>query len=131
MQRFKDSEIDKNILPLIKAMNGTGWIRTVSSCEGHLGAERFQRPYIAFYCKASKMKTLCRILNATSDAFDDDDDSVWLELEIVWNGEIHGCQEETPRGWIALNLTIETETTKKKKAFDLLSNGFKNNSVEA
>ena len=126
MQSFKDTEIDKGILPLIKTMNGAGWIETISCCEGHPGAEHFQQPYIAFYCKASKIKTLCSILNATSGAVNS---AAFFDLSIVFSNEVNGCQEDAPRGWIALDLQIDTEARAKRKVFNLLSAGLKIHSV--
>lgn len=126
MQSFKDTEIDKGILPLIKTMNGADWIETVSCCEGHPGAEHFQQPYIAFYCKASKIKTLCSILNAASEALDR---AAWFDLSIVFSNEVNGSQDDAPRGWIALDLQIDTEARAKRKVFNLLSDGFKAHSV--
>lgn len=97
--------IDKGIRPLVDAMNATGWIETVSSCQGHPRDAANETPYVAFYGKASRVPELCEILNRADRAAPEG--SAWLNLSIVHGDDINGCQRDARRGWIALDLHIE------------------------
>lgn len=115
-------KIDKQILPLIVAMNSTGWIETFSSCQGHpkaKGQERkcFPKPYIAFYCESSKVNELCKILNQIETVATDTkrDRYICFDLGIIHSNEVCGCQGDAKKGWLALNLNIETKSAANKR----------------
>jgi hypothetical protein len=119
----KTDKLDKLILPLVEAMNATGWIETVSSCQGHPKSEHHQKPYIAFYCKSSMIKRLCRMLNQVETRMDE---WIWLDLFIVHSDNVNGCQEDAKRGWLALHLGINVDTPRaKRRAIELMTEGFK------
>lgn len=42
------NEIDAGIRPLVEAMNATGCMKTISSCEGH--PRKYYPPYVQFEC---------------------------------------------------------------------------------
>lgn len=46
MSKKSSSVIDEGIRPLVDAMNGTGLVRTIASCQGHAGLHR--PPYVYF-----------------------------------------------------------------------------------
>lgn len=93
MARTKKIKIDKDMRPLIEAMNATGWIETVSCCQGHPRSEYHQTPYVAFYCKSSKIKLLCRMLNQVERIMENTmNEYIWFDLSIVHNEEVNGCQ---------------------------------------
>lgn len=116
-------EIDKGILPLINAMNNTGWIKTASCCEGYPGCESHEWPYIAFFCKASKLSELCKTLNQLE--VDDKEGFTYFDLSVVHNDYIANNQSEAKRGWIALDLQIYMKPlTAKIKTFNLLKSSF-------
>lgn len=93
----KTAFIDPLIEPLIKVMNSSNWIKTVSSCEGH----EDKRPYIAFYCKADKINLLARILDNVEHEFFP---GIIFDCCLVHDSEVHDHQGQAPPGWISLQL---------------------------
>lgn len=126
MKLPKGEEIDIGILPLIDAMNSTGWIKTVSCCEGHPGSKYNETPYVAFFCKSSKLSELAKIMNQiTREA-----DVFFNDLSWVFHDEVYGNQYDAPKGWISLDLQLtncgETPTEEaKKRIFDIATESFK------
>lgn len=90
-------DIDEGIKALIDSMNSTGWIKTISSCEGHNG----EIPYVAFYCRANRINFLTRVLDTVEHDFFP---MVMFECCLVHESEICGCQGDAPAGWMALHL---------------------------
>jgi len=97
-------EIDEKIRPLVEAMNNTGWIKTVSSCEGHPGYEYHDTAYVACFVKGSMLKKLSKILNVVSQ--DIEENNLLLDVDVTWVycDEVYGSQEEAPRGYISLDM---------------------------
>jgi hypothetical protein len=92
---------------------------------GHPGSEFFQTPYVAFFCKSSKIKELCKILNQAEKQEQDQDNFLLFDLSVNHSNDVHGCQSEARRGWIALDLQIEVDSaTIKKRTFALLTDLF-------
>lgn len=47
---WRTAPIDSGIVHLIRAMNATGWIETIESCEGHPGEKASREyPYVVFH----------------------------------------------------------------------------------
>ncbi len=89
--------IDPGIKPLVDAMNNSGWVITVSSCEGHDGSD----PYVAFYCRADKINLLCNIMD---DVEHELFPLVVFNCCLVHDSEVHGSQRDAPAGWVALHM---------------------------
>jgi tRNA(Phe) wybutosine-synthesizing methylase Tyw3 len=109
--------VDEGIEKLIETMNRTGWIKTISSCEGHEGDEHHDRPYVSFACKMNKLIDLTLLIGKLEEECDVEHKIIIVDFNIVTNPFTHGSQDEMKKGWIALNLTIEIldddfETTK-------------------
>jgi hypothetical protein len=47
---WQDAPLDPGIAPLVRAMNATGWLTTLESCEGHPGRGDNDAPYVVFEC---------------------------------------------------------------------------------
>ena len=58
-----EDDIDKKILRLVRAMNKTGWIETLFSCEGHPDDDYRTTPYIMFYCKVERIDFVSEIFS--------------------------------------------------------------------
>lgn len=110
--------IDVQIEPLIKAMNSTGWMRTVSCCQGHPDSEHFDAAYVSFFCKATKVTRLCSILNTVEpECF-----TVFDYLSVVYSEEIYSSQSDADPGWISLFLRFaSTDEDSKLAAFKKLT----------
>lgn len=123
-------DVDRDVYPLLVAMNRSGWIKTVSSCQGHPGSKYFSNPYIAFHCRSGKVSRLCKILNQAERK--SPDDFIWFDLSIVHSDDVNGCQMDADRGWLALDLHIKTDSpSSKRKAFNLLAELFEQDSQTA
>jgi hypothetical protein len=58
-----DANIDAHILPLVNALNTTGFVRTRASCEGHwLDRYYISDPYVAFTGDTAYIELLDRLL---------------------------------------------------------------------
>ncbi|MBU4501114.1 MAG: hypothetical protein KKA79_00865 [Nanoarchaeota archaeon] len=101
--RKEKKGIDEQIKPLIDIMNNSGWIKTFSSCEGHHGDEVFDEVYVGFYCKANKIKLLCKILNTIEKKLGKIPTmmKLFLQFSKEWP---YGNQVEAPEGYLALEL---------------------------
>ncbi|GAB6178977.1 hypothetical protein JCM14036_02960 [Desulfotomaculum defluvii] len=98
-------DIDKNIAPLINSMNACGWITTTSCCEGHYGGKYHNNLYIQFFCRSSKINRLAEVLNEIQS----NGDSVFIDVSFVFEEDTHACQDDAPKGYIALFLTAEDD----------------------
>ena len=60
---FRDVEIDRRILPLVKVLNEKGY-RTISSCEGHFDEETelWSKANVVFYAEKKKINRLKDVL---------------------------------------------------------------------
>jgi len=116
-------KIDAGILPLINAMNSTGWMETISCCEGYPGAKFFHNPYIAFFCKTEKIDTLSKILNKAINSFKQYE-TPYLDLGIAFYDDVNGCQADAPKGYISLSLDIGIEPELKLILFKRLTTRF-------
>ena len=95
-------EVDHNIKPIIEAMNKTGYIETISSCEGHNEDEIYDIPYVKFFCKANCINALSIILNKVYRKFD----KGYLMLHIIFDEEIAVCQLDAPTGYLCLQINF-------------------------
>ncbi len=96
------NKIDQNIKPILDAMNKTGYIETIASCEGHNGDEIYNIPYVKFFCRASSIDALSVILNKVYRKFD----KGYLMLHVIFDEEIAVCQLDAPRGYLCLQINF-------------------------
>lgn len=116
-------KIDEEILPLIEAMNNTGFIETFSSCEGHPDSEHSKRPYVAFFCKSDNIPSICNILNDIEGGAEDY--AVAFDLGIIHEPLLIESQLDTEKGLLALHLRIMARrAADKRHAFKLLTDRF-------
>lgn len=94
--------LDLNIRPIVEAMNKTGYIETIASCEGHKGDDIYDSPYIKFFCKAGCIDALATILNNVYGKFD----KGYLMLHVIFDAEIAVCQRDAPRGYLCLQINF-------------------------
>ncbi|WP_413207938.1 hypothetical protein [Rhodospirillum sp. A1_3_36] len=59
---WQNEPIDPRIKPLVDAMNATGRIQTIASCEGHWN--RYSTPYVYFRCTQETATEICTDLTA-------------------------------------------------------------------
>jgi hypothetical protein len=125
--------MDKGILSLVNSMNRTGWITTVSSCEGH--GEFFPyHPYVAFFAKATMISKLAKILNQCAIRIEECQEYLGVELVciLVYDEEVANCQTDAPDGWVAFNLAVRPydegyTSYNKKLVLNILTEEFANN----
>ena len=124
--------IDDNILPLVQAMNETGWIRTVSSCQGHDDkGKEFESPHVAFFVKSDCINELAKVLDRAEKETIDEVDA-FIRCKLVFSEEIANSQADAPDGWIAFCLDFEplferfTEE-KRIEAIKILTEEFEKN----
>ncbi len=86
---------------MMKAMNATGWIKTVSSSQGRAGYLYQDGGSVSFYCLVSKVSDLCSVLNRIEQ---NSKDPVSLQLHIIHNLEHSDCQFFAPTGYLSLCL---------------------------
>lgn len=119
-------ELDHNIKPVVEAMNTTGYIETVASCEGHQDHEIYDIPYIKFFCKADRINDLALILNNVYKKFD----KGYLMLHVIFDEEIAVCQRDAPWGYLCLQINIclydQEKTADKMELFKLMETEFIN-----
>lgn len=96
------AKIDHKIMPIVKAMNKTGYMETVSSCEGHLNDEIYDLPYIRFFCKAGEVDTLAAVLNRVYKEFEQG----YIMLHVIFDEEAGVCQRDAPGGYLCLQLNF-------------------------
>ena len=117
-------KIDHNIKTLVEAMNRTGYIETVSSCEGHYKDEIYDIPYIKFFCKASCIDDLSVILNKVYKKFD----KGYLMLHVIFDEEIGVCQLHAPKGYLCLQINFclhdPEKTEDKLELFKIIGREF-------
>ena len=58
MEAWRTAPLDPAIAPLCEAMNRTGHMRTIESCEGHPGRGDNDGPYIVFHCPNPSVATV-------------------------------------------------------------------------
>lgn len=95
-------KIDHNIGPVVDAMNETGYIETIASCEGHIDHEIYNSPYVKFFCSTSGINALSGILNKVYRKFDEG----YLILHIIFDEEINVCQHDAPKGYLCLQINF-------------------------
>lgn len=127
--------VDPMLRELVNVLNETGYIKTVSCCQGH-GDEKdiFQDPYIALYCKASKLKKFCHVLSIVDEILEDNDIPIQFCPTLVFAESVQGCQEDAPSGWVAIDLKFEPamfpiqkvlSVDQKEVVFECLARAFK------
>jgi hypothetical protein len=118
--------IDPGIKNLIAAMNKTGYLQTICSCEGH--QDREEEPYVSFVCRATDINQLCKVLNeAEQKAAEDQGLVLTFNLSIVYDKDIINCQESIPEGYLSLDLQFyidEDMWETKGQVFKILEDCF-------
>lgn len=76
------SVIEPKIRPLVEGMNATGVIRTVASCQGHMGL--YRSPYVYFKSTVEVAAAIERVLRESS-MFDDARLHVSWEVDVLFN----------------------------------------------
>ncbi|MCF8482172.1 MAG: hypothetical protein K9H25_17245 [Rhodospirillum sp.] len=62
---WRSRPVDPRIKPLVDAMNATGRIQTIASCEGHWN--RYSTPYVYFHCSTKTASEIHSNLNNLRD----------------------------------------------------------------
>ena len=106
-------EIDEKIKPLVEAMNKTGWITTIASCEGHLENQLKSEPYVAFLCKGEKGGDLCKVLKNTQKNLRKNR----LPFDIVCDVFYQHIEFVQKNGWVPLGITFRLRKPIGEKAF--------------
>jgi hypothetical protein len=117
--------IDPGIKGLITAMNGTGYLQTICSCEGH--QERDETPYVSFVCRATDINQLCKVLNEAESVAENEGLVLAFILSVVHNKDIINCQESIPDGYLSLDLQFDTDDdiwVAKERVFKILTGCF-------
>jgi hypothetical protein len=118
--------IDPGIKGLIAVMNGTGYLQTICSCEGH--QESDEVPYVSFVCRSNDINRLCQTLNEAEQIAGDEGLVLAFNLSIVYDKEIINCQESIPDGYLSLDLLFDTDDDiwkNKDQIFKILAICFK------
>lgn len=58
---WRNHPVDERIVPLVQALNATGVVKTIASCEGHF--LRVSDPYVFFSCSPAVAEVLARRLD--------------------------------------------------------------------
>jgi len=101
---------------LVDAMNGTGWIQTQ--------AADYDTPCgVVFYCKASHVRTLCRLLNRAEVLIGPG--YYRTELMLVHSMDSPANQQRAPVGWLALDVRLSECTPEQRmRMLSILTVGF-------
>ena len=98
-----EDDIDKKILRLVRAMNKTGWLETLFSCEGHPGDDFRKNPYVRFYCPFERIDFLSEIFSDI--AFRAGEEEMELNLALVLAHDRRKfvySQFAAPKGFLSL-----------------------------
>lgn len=116
--------VDHNIKSLVEAMNKTGYIETIASCEGHNDHEIYDIPYIKFFCRAGSINALSFVLNKVYRRFD----KGYLMLHIIFDEEVAVCQHHAPTGYLCLQINFclydPEKTEDKLELFQIMEQEF-------
>lgn len=125
-----NAKIDAGIRPLVDAMNATGWIETVSSCQGHSKGE-FRLPFVSFYCRQDKIRELSEILDTASEMLKEESAPFSVECNLVFETDIGNNTVNAVDGWVVFEITVKEYDYKmdeedKEFFITVLTQAFKN-----